>query len=698
MDKQLAAVQQDSCVRIGLVGTRRLGEAREWLQSALTEIWQLTAETVPHRLRLVCGMAHGTDRAALDSFLAWRGEAPHEVLAIYPCGPDEFRNASGVEDPAHFDRQRVLLRADTRGAELVLDGRLPRGDGSCPVECEQERRVRASAHTYHSEVLIRQCEFLIAVLDRSAPGAVGGTRDALLRAAALHTPVLVLDPASRLCFLLRSVEELRPQYCPEPPGWAGDWQRKLRGTAFGPRGRRYAETAEPSLESAYGGQPAVVQRSWRGWEAFVQVFKERAAAQAAADGAAAAAQPPRDAGHAADHEPPPGAATTLALLTRSIGRAIRGKPRPVPAARTPEPPREDAARTQPQASASEAQGPGPAAPSTAAGAPTLSVWRGQIADRQAQVMSRYRGVFLANYLLGLGAVVLALTVLVILTLTRLQPGLFWIAVLIGLTALKFFVVLRIGFNVHNAEHHDFGGVAIGLRYIAERLRVMPVMLAVGCARLDLLHRTPRRNRAHEIAEDLCRCVPLAECAGVHDSHAALSQLAALIGEQRDHHRVNHATMRLLHRVLDRAVKLAGSSVIAIVCLDLVLLGAKLGLKLHWFDPCLLGLDPQRLGTALGVAGVFAVALTALLPAVMATFNAILFQSQAEQLAVRHGVMAEALAGLAAEAELLAEHLKSERFETRGSHAVLALAERTAGLMAEEVAEWATMYRQGVKET
>lgn len=688
MDKQLAAVQQDSCVRIGLVGTRRLGEAREWVQLTLAEIWQLTADTLPHRLRLVCGMAHGADRAALDSFLAWRGAAPHEVLAIYPCAPDEFRNASGVEDPADFDRQRALLCADARGAELVLDGRLPRGDDRSPVESERERRVRASAHTYQSEVLIRQCEFLIAVLDRSAPGAAGGTRDALLRAAALHTPVLVLDPVSRICFLLRSVEELRPQYRPGTAGWAEDWKRTLCTTAFGPRSGYAAQLAEPSLESAYDGRPALVQRSWRGWEAFVQVFKECAAAQPAESGRAAAAPSPHEAGHAADHEPPPGIATTLLLLVRAIGRAVRGKPRPGPAAPVPQPQREDAAAAHtPPREQNEA----------GAGAPTLSVWRGQIADRQAQVMSRYRGVFLANYLLGLGAVVLALTVLVILTLTRLQPSLAWIAVLIALTALKFGVVLRIGSNVHNADHHDFGGVAIGLRYIAERLRVMPVMLAAGCARVDLLHRTPRRNRAHEIAEDLCRCVPLAECAGVRDSHAALGELAVLIRSQRDHHRANHATTRLLHRVLDRAVKLAGSAVIAIVCMDLVLLGAKFALKLHWLDPYLLCLDPQWLGRALGVAGVFAVALTALLPAVMATFNAILFQSQAEQLAARHGVMAEALAGLAAEATQLAQHLKTERFETRGSHAVLALAERTAGLMAEEVAEWATMYRQGVKE-
>jgi hypothetical protein len=661
-------------VRLGLVGARNTAGADDWLRERLHEIWQHAADSTGFPLRLICGMAHGTDRLAVDSFLDWRDSNAqvdaHEVLAIYPCDPVSFRDLSGVDDADPFNAQRQRLLQSPHCAELVLDGRLLRSAEGTKAELAREKRIRAAAHTYKSEVLIRQSEFLIAVLDRSKEGDVGGTRDTVSLAMALDTPVLVLDPASLSCFVLRHAEELRPQYEPASDSWRDEWKDKLRKTVLGSAAPAQPHSTTKGLESAYDGMPAAGGRVWDGWEKFQNTFKEYAKNYFAALLAHAAAEDERVLAQRSDPPVPAPAApplrttATVKTVLRAIAAAVRA---------------------------------GWRAPESRTDVGAISVWRRQISERQLEAMACYRWLFLANNLLGLGAVLLALTALAILAMTGMKPGIIAVIALGVLTLVKLFLVGSISDNTHRAEHEDFSGTATGLRYIVERLRVMPVMLRAGSARVDLLHQTPRRGRAHDIAEDLCRRIPLADCAGQRDSSKTLGELKELVLDQRKYHWRVHATMQVMHRLLEHAVKWAGAAVLWIVAFDLILLAGKFMLKMHWLDACLGAERALQIGTVLGYFGVVAVALTALLPALMASLNAILFQSQAEQLAERHGAMAKALGGLAGECIRLEQDLKTSRFETSGSHAVLALAERTAGLMAEEVAEWATMYRQGVHD-
>jgi len=107
---------------------------------------------------------------------------------------------------------------------------------------------------------------------------------------------------------------------------------------------------------------------------------------------------------------------------------------------------------------------------------------------------------------------------------------------------------------------------------------------------------------------------------------------------------------------------------------------------------------QAVKTGLVWFGLGLVLLTALLPALMATLNAILFHSMAEQLAQRHGAMIETFNVLKSRLDEIAERSRAGRWRESLSRDVLELAEQTEATLAAEVAEWASFYLQPIKET
>lgn len=664
-------------IRLGLVGACKLGGAGAWLTQTLTQVWSVSQGLSPdkncssgtHIVRLTVGMADGADQIAVASFRDWRGQQADELLLVYPCSVAEFESSYGLVDIPAFQALRAQVPADTRTHELQLDGGMPSTAGAAGPLAVKEERIRAAACRYQSEVLIRQSEFLVAVLDRSEPEDPEGIRETVLRALALDTPVLVIDPVKALVFVLGHPEELRPDFVPASAHWEGEWWRAIspvlppakpapvQGKIDGKEDQK-----TKGIESVYE-TPTATPVSTR-WDKFQAPFADYAQTYLDQMRGYWTGQASNRLQVAAPVLADPSFWTVLRTLRTAVLGIL-------------------------------------SAPSAGQSArklsTTIEAWRGQVADQQSAMMSEYRSLFLSNYWLGLGAVVLALTILIILALTGLKLSLPLLVLVVLLTFAKFWMVRQINRNTHRAEHLDASGVAVGLRYIAERLRAVPLLIALGSSRIDLVHQTPRRGRPHQIAEDLCRRLPLADCVHVHDSKVSLSGLSAFIKEQIGHHLKTHARMDAMRRMLERGVAISGTSVIVIVCVDLAVLGLKLLLKSP-LCPCLLPATwVAPASSLLSYLGVFLVVLTALLPAMMATLNGILFQSQAEQLADRHGAMAEALAVLAEEATELQQRLASGAFETSGSHAVLSLTERSVRLMAEEVSEWATMYNQGVRE-
>jgi hypothetical protein len=661
--------ESEARIRLGLVGARKLGTAGDWLKQTLTQVWSasqglLEAEvrsSGKHVVRLAAGLADGADQIAVASFCQWRDQQGDELLLIYPCLINDFASNSGLIDVDGFHRMRAGLPQDVRTRELELDGRMPRTADADRTLAAQEKRLRSAAHQYQAEVLIRQSEFLVAVLDRHEPGEAGGTRETVLRALALDTPVLVIDPCVRVVYVLTHPADLRPDFNPEHDDWRRDWWTTINRVVL-PTLRVAGEHASLGIEAIYDvPRQLTVSSRWDKFQAPFALF--------AAEYARALLSHLTLPGSNHGEQPAPSLAQpSFWTVRRTLWKAVLGM---LSAPRMTQSQREHTS--------------------------TIEDWRGEVANQQSAMMAEYRSLFLSNYWLGLGAVVLALIILVTLALSHLKLGLGLLIAVLLLTVTKFCFVWQISRNTKRAEHLDASGVAVGLRYIAERLRAMPLLISLGSSRIDLVHPTPRRGRPHQIAEDLCRRLPLEDCVHTHDSSASLNQLSQFIRTQIEHHVQTHATMEAMRRMLERGVALSGKMVIWIVGLDLLVLGAKLILKSP-IHPCVMpGSWVDPLGSLLSYTGVVLVVLTALLPALMATLNAILFQGQAEQLADRHGAMAEALSMLGQEAENLRQRLVNGALETGGSHAVLSLTERTVRLMAEEVSEWATMYNQGVKE-
>jgi hypothetical protein len=123
---------------------------------------------------------------------------------------------------------------------------------------------------------------------------------------------------------------------------------------------------------------------------------------------------------------------------------------------------------------------------------------------------------------------------------------------------------------------------------------------------------------------------------------------------------------------------------------LIAIGLKLAIELHW---------PVHFPghEALKPIGMILVLATALLPAIMATCNALIFQTQCEQLADRERELADTFNAHLARSKELQSQIDSGQVNAPIAAAVLVEAERSAAVLAEEVAEWAVMSKQRAKD-
>lgn len=319
---------------------------------------------------------------------------------------------------------------------------------------------------------------------------------------------------------------------------------------------------------------------------------------------------------------------------------------------------------------------------------SLAQIRSRITKDQRALMAAYRGSYVLAYLLGLFAVTLALIIMFIFWYSDGQAK-GW---MLALAFVKLFAVGTIGLIIKRSEHDKVSELAVALRYIGERLRIMPTLAKLGSARLDLLHQTQRMGEPAKVAEDLCRRVTLAQIANDFDASAnataALESLKAVQVEQRKYNNDKHARSRFMHDRLENIVRLTGKLVFWIIVIDIVLLIYKISTHSDVANADKSGLV---------ILGVVLVLLTAVLPALMATANALLFQSQAEQLAERERDLALTFQKHLKAREALEKDIARGKVAQPVAAAVLVEAERSAAVLAEEVAEWAVMSKQSLKD-
>lgn len=665
------AMREPSRIRIGFVGIRRIndGADSDWLRETLRAVWSVSAaccrpqpgEARVEILRLVCGMADGADRIAIESYLDWSASLPHELLAMYPCDPVLFRDNSDVADAAGFDALRSRMLDSDCVRELVIDGAMPRSrvPELTPEQLLSERRLRAAAHHFQSQSLIRHSDVLIAVVDRSAPAGVGGAWRSFEQALDAGLPVLVIDPIARFATIPRTLDDVysaKPGQDDLRSGWTASIRRAIGLDAASNSTAPADWDATAYVASVLSGkQPAPRKTGTRLWRLIDGYCRSRASSNE-------------------DRE-----------VVGQIVEAQQGQ----------------AGRGASSASGSKRK-PGWIHSIYMGACHALSGKEGSDnpdSDIGLREMACYRGAFVLNYTRGFIAVMLALSSLYVLSralgLHSSTWSSYWVMLSVAgfaLAAFKLLVVGTIVRDTHAANQNRHAHKAVALRYVYEQLRMLPAMLACGSGTLPTLSHRAKRGLPVDVALDLSRRMSLAMCATPIVRSDGLDAIGKLIEGQYRYHSKKSREMGVLHDEIESFTGVLGKLVFFIICLDIAVVAAKIAMGLELVAHH----DPATL-KFLKSLGWILVTLTALIPAGMASLSAILFQSMAEQLTERHAAMAESLRSLHREQQDLRQRIENGHLAGGANTAVLSLAEKVSQLLMLEVAEWAGMYRQTVHE-
>jgi len=608
-------------------------------------------------MRVVSGLADGTDQIAFESLLAFEREArtgaskpgartDFELVAILPCDAQSFRDNSEVKNKRAFET--LLGRC---AYTIELDGRcVPHPPHhAAPDRLTTERRNRA--FRVQAATLLRHCDLLIAYADLEAGAGVGGTRETMAAAVALGIPVLLLSasPEQRerpVTVIMRPVDLERTG---EPP--AASWDRSVdqavtriladpRTSRAGPYAREGTEGGAARLDSGEadlldeffdGGNRRARVRP-RLWSAFVRRFH-----RLTASGADTVVEP-------------------------------------------------------------------------------FAAFRARAAHLSAHYTGLYRGAFLVNYTLAAVAVALAGASLVyLLFLARhAAPEGEGGRVLLSIAIVELAVLITIFTNTHRGNSHRWNSKAVDYRYLAERLRAMYYLSPMASLRLApprvarYAATALRQSVVDWLLQAVIRQAPpdtgmplLAEPASQarSDTRVARSDVARALALVRDnwlatqieYHRATSHTQLRMHRWIQRWVWRLNLAVIIIVSLDLVLILARLlGLRSGWVEA----------GHSYGPVLVF---FAAVLPAVVASLNSIRFQSECLRIAERSAVMVEMLEGCRAECEVLEARMRSARMHGGAGDPggwtleALELGEVCAQMLSDEVAEWSVLYSRDLLE-
>jgi hypothetical protein len=324
-------------------------------------------------------------------------------------------------------------------------------------------------------------------------------------------------------------------------------------------------------------------------------------------------------------------------------------------------------------------------------------YRVRASDLNHHYGALYRGTFLVGYALAVAAVLLAgLSIIVLLRNPSAHspdyPA-WW--VLIGLGLAKLVAVIWIQRTSRSANISRWSERAVDYRYLAEALRTMTYLPLAGCFRPPQPLSAPIATRVvvqsdvdrllHAIVRqaDPLKVTPPPDGRNVIHLNpgAAIDVIRSRwLARQLLYHRRNAATMTAMSRYLERLGNALSVAVIAIVSIDLLLLVAD---GLH--------LLPEWLSEFVHKAAPWLLFLAAVLPAAVASLNGIRFQSECSRLADRSERMIGILSGLDQRAGALQARAPLHAYGPRLTSAALKLAEDTARITLDEVAEWSAIY-------
>jgi hypothetical protein len=637
-------------------------------------------------LRLVTGLCEGADAVAAQT-LETVQICPDagaqcerdtrcletELAAVLPFDVETYRRSRPPEFLPEFDRQ--LARC---AWVLALDGVFEKPNP--PTPAADNRRARA--YRAQAAFLLRHSDVLIAAANPDEPGKAGGTLETVREALAFELPVVFIHTGTGAVHLIAPEDDLHSALAEPAPGAAQgqatlrQWVRQL--------------TADP--DSGLSPEEHGHENARNHGEALLEEFFDRADCPAKA------------------------AAKPMIRFRKWAWDWFEKRFR---------------------------SGDAPASDPKLA---PYSVYRDRATALNYHYSGLYRGAFLLNYVLAIVAVVLASVSLALLgtgghtklggqvgvllqtvghhvpaKIVSTEPAPWLHPVLLSLAAVKLCIVIFISRNTRRANREKWNDRAVDYRYLAERLRGMYYLPQAGsqqppaAAPPQFASRVVRQSAVDWLFETLVRAISPAELAAAAPSACGtvtvkklltLQPLAvvekirdAWIGEQAKYHARNARTMHSMHHVLERVAVWLGWTVIAVVGMDLLLVGGEVLHKLpHAWEPAVKAATP------------WLIFVSAVLPAVIAAMGGIRFQSECQRLAERSGVMRVMLRGRAAAqpggsyalADALARRIATAQATPATdpgcwAHDALRLAERTATDFVQEAAEWSVLYAREVSD-
>lgn len=603
-------------------------------------------------LRFVSGLADGVDQRVADRARKRdHSKVEHILGAVIPFSPAiDYRDQSAIENKTLYD---ALLK-DCAWVH-ILDGKYVRSPpDDAPESTKLEaKRARARAYRAQSDVLLRQCDVLIAVSDPAEAGSAGGTRETLMSAVALGLPIIHISLKDLRVSLIDSRAALSDLQFVAP---AEDWHSKLR--------LAIAEiTAAPfHLEKPTAGETSIDR-------AFFDEFFGPAK--------------------------PLSVLEWLRTKRRNLLHAVRDRVEywmdvrwhvsrklqaPAKKPRTPRAPRPPA---------------------------SLEAYRDRASELSAEYAGLYRGAFFLNYALAVVAVFLAaISLLVYLwPLPRSLGGSHGAVeelsdaaayTLIVFAVAKFLILLTIYLVARAANKHRWNEKAVNFRYVSERLRAMSYLPNVAILRppVPSVTRVKPRRVQTTIADWLAMAaIRATERSGApRERTYAPTQALETIGTswlkgQVKYHEDNAGKTALLTEFLDRWARRLSISVIAIVVFDLALLLLEV---FHMLSPAASHLVHDWSPLLIFIAVV--------LPAAVAGANGVRFQSECERLADRSEVFALVLEDMRREAGELDSAISRPTDNPQAWMGPVAIfTERCAQLFVDEVSEWSVLYAKELGE-
>jgi hypothetical protein len=627
-------------------------------------------------LRLVTGLCEGADTEAAhaldevhiapDGGMASDEETAHtdalpcletELAAVLPFDLRTYRSSRTPDFRPEFDRQARRCRYI-----LTLDGRYEKPAPDTPLA----RNRRAAGYRAQSAVLLRHGDLLVAAANPDDPGEAGGTLATVRHALDFGLPVVFVHTVTGDVWLINPEDDLHAALStPADQAWSSLLEQLVWRIVANPD-----TNLDTSSSSATGHQPAEA-----GLERLLCEYFD-------------------------ESQTPPCKRTRDGSSRRQFSIRERFWTWFEKRLRTGRSPTSD--------------------PSL----PPYQRWRDRATSLNYHYAGLYRGAFLLNYLLAVIAVVLAALSLVLLVSKSDAP---WLEpVLLGLGALKLCIVIFIYRNTHRANHEQWNERAVDYRYLAERLRALYYLPRVGgyqppaAASLQYASRVVRQSAVDWLFDAITRAVSPAEfareetitVAGGQTYQARLMRLDLLdlreavtavrddwIAEQAVYHKRTADTMGRLCTWTERLGSGMGLTVIGLVVADILVL-----IAYRWH------LLPHDLAYTLHTGTPWLLFGAAILPAAVAAFNGIRFQSECRRLVDRSVVMRVMLVGRDLHApggrwqnaDCLLHRLAAAEADPVNNpgawslHA-LRLTEAVAKDFVQEVAEWSVLYAKELSD-